>query len=90
MPKSPSGRQERGARSLRPNQQFISVSHAAELLGCSGLTIRRRIRERRFPALKIGSKALIPLSFVEKVLADALAGKTVVIDEYVDSWSPVV
>lgn len=72
--------------SIHPTQRFIPVERAAKLLGCSGLTIRRRIRERRFPALKIGSKAVVPLLFIERILADTMAGKTVVLDEYVDSW----
>lgn len=85
LPASP----ENVAIPLPLTQRFVSVDRAAELLECSGVTIRKRIRERRFPALKVGSKALIPLAFIEAVLADALAGKTVFLDEYANSWTAV-
>ncbi|MGF1654291.1 MAG: excisionase family DNA-binding protein [Actinomycetales bacterium] len=62
------------------------MSRAAALLGCSDMTIRRRIAARQFPAVRIGRKSLVPRSFVEGLLAQAEAGRTVVVDELATEW----
>ena len=64
----------------------MTIHAAAQALGYSDMTIRRRIEARQFPAVKIGSKALVPRAFVEQLIADALAGKTVVVEEYAAAW----
>src|SRR5689334_16946738 len=66
---------------------LMTVQKAAEALGCSDMTIRRRIAARQFPAVKIGRKSMVPRSFVEFLVAQAEAGQTVVVDEAVDEWS---
>jgi excisionase family DNA binding protein len=65
----------------------MTIRAAALALGCSDMTIRRRIEARQFPAVKIGSKALVPRAFVERLLSDALAGRTVVVEEYATAWA---
>jgi excisionase family DNA binding protein len=69
---------------------LITVGEAARMLGFSGMTIRRRIEARQFPAVKIGSKALVPRAFVEQLLQAALAGQTVVAEELAAEWSKPV
>lgn len=69
---------------------LITIRVAALALGCSEMTIRRRVEARQFPAVKIGSKALVPRAFVERLLADALAGATVVVEEYAAAWARAV
>lgn len=66
---------------------LLPVRIAAEMLGCSDMTIRRRVYARQFPAVKIGRKTLVPREFVEKLLAAAAAGQTVVLEEFAASWS---
>jgi excisionase family DNA binding protein len=66
---------------------LMTIRAAAEVLGCSDMTIRRRVEARQFPAVKIGCKALVPRVFVERLLADALAGRTVVVEEYAAVWA---
>lgn len=66
---------------------LMTVQKAAELLGCSDMTIRRRISARQFPAVRIGRKSMVPRSFVERLLAEAEAGRTVVLDEVVGEWA---
>jgi excisionase family DNA binding protein len=65
---------------------LMTVQQAAELLGCSDMTIRRRIAARQFPAVKNGRKSMIPRSFVERLVAEAEAGQTVVVEEAVEEW----
>ena len=65
----------------------MTIHAAAQALGCSDMTIRRRVEARQFPAVKIGCKALVPRAFVERLIADALAGRTVVVEEYAAAWS---
>ena len=66
---------------------LMTVSQVAAVLGCSGMTIRRRIEARKFPAVKIGTKALVPRAFVEALLQAASNGETVVVEEFVAAWS---
>lgn len=73
-------------RSSDESHPLMTIHAAALSLGYSDMTIRRRVDARQFPAVKIGSKALIPRSFVEQILADALAGRTVVVEEYAAKW----
>src|SRR4051794_3687883 len=68
------------------NHPLMTVQQAAELLGCSDMTIRRRIAARQFPAVKNGRKSMIPRSFVERLVAEAVAGHTVVVEEAVEEW----
>jgi excisionase family DNA binding protein len=68
------------------NHPLMTVQQAAELLGCSDMTIRRRIAARQFPAVKNGRKSMIPRSFVERLVAEAEAGQTVVVEEAVEEW----
>lgn len=65
---------------------LMTIHAAARALGYSDMTIRRRIEARQFPAVKIGSKALVPRAFVEQLLAEAMAGRTVVVEEYAAEW----
>jgi excisionase family DNA binding protein len=69
---------------------LMTIHAAAHALGCSDMTIRRRIEARQFPAVKIGSKALVPRAFVAQLLADALAGRTVIVEEYAAAWAKAV
>jgi excisionase family DNA binding protein len=64
----------------------MTIHAAALALGYSDMTIRRKIEARQFPAVKMGCKALVPRAFVQQVIADALAGKTVVVEEYAAAW----
>src|SRR4051794_38961293 len=66
---------------------LITVHAAARALGYSDMTIRRKIEARQFPAVKMGSKALVPRAFVKQLIADALAGRTVIVEEYAAAWS---
>lgn len=66
---------------------LLLVRQAADMLGCSEMTIRRRIYARQFPAVKIGRKAMVPRAFVEQLLAAADAGETVVLEEFAAAWA---
>jgi excisionase family DNA binding protein len=70
-----------------PEHPLMTVNQAAAVLGCSSMTIRRRIDARQFPAVKIGCKALVPRAFVDALLRAASAGETVVVEEFVRTWS---
>jgi excisionase family DNA binding protein len=72
---------------LDDGHPLMTIHAAAAALGCSDMTIRRRVESRQFPAVKIGSKALVPRAFVARLLADAVAGRTVVVEEYAAEWA---
>jgi excisionase family DNA binding protein len=65
---------------------LMSVSDAARALGFSGMTVRRRIKARRFPAVTMGTKAMVPRAFVTAVLKEAHSGRTVVVEEFAEEW----
>jgi excisionase family DNA binding protein len=74
-------------RIMRPaDHPLLTVQEAAARLGCSDMTIRRRIAARQFPAVKNGRKSMVPRSFIERLLAQAEAGHTVIVAEAVDEW----
>ena len=66
---------------------LLTVRQAAAKLGFSAMTIRRRIDARQFPAVKIGSKAMVPRSFVERLLELVESGRTVVVEEFATEWA---
>ncbi len=66
---------------------LISVQQAALMLGCSAMTIHRRIEALQVPAVKIGRSAKVPRAFVEEGLDAAAAGQTVVVEEFAARWS---
>jgi excisionase family DNA binding protein len=83
-----SSRHPGGDLVAEPLAHPLMTIHAAALaLGCSDMTIRRKVEARAFPAVKIGSKALVPRAFVERLIADAVAGRTVVVEEYAAEWA---
>lgn len=86
MPSDPPVRIPR-RRDVADEHPLMTIHAAALALGYSEMTIRRRVEARQFPAVKIGSKALVPRAFVARVLADALAGRTVVVEEYAAAWT---
>lgn len=76
-----------GRMSRTADHPLITVAETARMLGCSNMTIRRRIDARQFPAVKIGRKAMVPRAFVERLLAAAASGRTVVVEEITAEWA---
>ena len=74
---------------IRPPREhpLITVSQTARLLGCSPMTIRRRIEARMFPAVTIGRKSMIPREFVEAMVRAAKSGRTIVLEEFIAEWT---
>ncbi|MDQ1293065.1 MAG: Excisionase family binding protein [Actinomycetota bacterium] len=73
-------------RASASEHSLVSVSEAARLLGFSGMTVRRRIEARQFPAVKMGTKAMVPRAFVDAVLAAVHSGQTVIVEEFAETW----
>jgi excisionase family DNA binding protein len=71
---------------LPADHPLLTVRSVAAKLGCSEMTIRRRIYARQFPAVKIGRKTMVPREFVDELLAAASAGHTVVLEEFATAW----
>ena len=53
--------------------QFLTVSEAAKVLRVQPLTIYRQVGAGKIPACKIGSRTLIPASFIESLACSAFA-----------------
>ncbi|PSK96025.1 excisionase family DNA binding protein [Murinocardiopsis flavida] len=66
---------------------FMTVQQAADALGYSHMTIRRRIELGSFPAIRMGSKAMVPRAFINDVVAAAMTGRTVTIEDFAAEWS---
>jgi excisionase family DNA binding protein len=71
-----------GAAGGQPAHPLITVREAAALLRLSAMTIRRKVDAGQIPAIKCGSACRIPRAFIEGILRDALAGQTVVVEDY--------
>ena len=65
---------------------LLLVRQAADMLGCSEMTIRRRSTPASSPQ-RIGRRAMVPRAFVEQLLAAADAGETVVVEEFALAWA---
>ena len=52
--------------------EVLSVTQAANVLGCSRATCYRWVREGRIPALHVGRRILIPRKALEDWLASAI------------------
>ncbi len=53
---------------------FLTVRQTARKFGVSELTIRRYVMDGHVPSIKLGTKRLIPISFVNDKLAEAKGG----------------
>jgi excisionase family DNA binding protein len=87
MPDSGTGRPLPSGGTTAGEHPLLTIREAAAQLGCSDMTIRRSIDARKFPAVKIGSKAMVPRAFVARLLALAEAGRTVVVEELAAEWA---
>ena len=87
MGRQPTGHVPLPVRTPDDGHPLMTIHAAAAALGYSDMTIRRRVEARQFPAVKMGNKALVPRAFVERLIADALAGRTVVVEEYAARWA---
>jgi len=87
MPESGTGRPQPSGGDAAEDHPLLTIRQAAVQLGCSDMTIRRGIAARTFPAVKIGTKAMVPRVFIERLLALAEAGRTVVVEEIAAEWA---
>jgi excisionase family DNA binding protein len=56
------------------SSQFYSVRQTAEVLNVSYQTAFRKITEKEFPSIRMGKKILVPIAFVENLVAQAMSG----------------
>lgn len=61
---------------------FLTADQTAQLLGYSPDHIRKGIRERRIPGIKVGDSYRVWRTFVQKVLAEMEAGRFVDFDDF--------
>jgi len=55
------------------HKQFFSKSEACDALGISLPGLNRQLKAGKIPSIKLGSRVLIPVSYLTKLEADALA-----------------
>jgi excisionase family DNA binding protein len=67
---------------LSENTLFLTVDQAATLFGYSADHIRKGVKERRIPGIKVGGSYRVSRSFVEKVVAEMEAGRFVDFDDF--------
>lgn len=53
------------------NRQFYSVEETAAILGLSKITIHRQTKTGKMPSVKIGSRVLIPTSYIQSLTETA-------------------
>ena len=52
--------------------QFLTIAETAKIMRVSNMTIYRQTESGAIPRVKIGSRTLIPASYIQDLLADAL------------------
>jgi excisionase family DNA binding protein len=78
---------EQPADSSQDTPDLMSVEEAARALRVSHMTVRRMIRDEEIPAVITRRRYAVPRAFVEKVLADAVAGNVVRVADYALDWT---
>jgi excisionase family DNA binding protein len=63
---------------------LLPISDAAQMLGVSKMTVRRRIRAKVWPSGRCGSKHLLPRAFVEGAVA--AVGRGIDIETFAQTW----
>jgi excisionase family DNA binding protein len=86
-------RQSEAARPADPvsDKPLLDLEETAELLGVSRMTVARMADKGRLPSVvvrrgRVQKIRRIPRAFVDKVVADAVAGTQVDLEEYAAVW----
>jgi excisionase family DNA binding protein len=58
--------------------RFYSVSETADILGVSEMTLYRQIRANTFPAIRVGSRLVVPARCLEEMVDTAFKQNSVV------------
>jgi len=53
--------------------RFLTMRQTGKVLNVSYTTVQRNVKSRKWPSLDMGRKPLIPVSFIEKLEAEAMA-----------------
>jgi excisionase family DNA binding protein len=56
------------------SKQFYTVRQTAEVLNVSYLTVFRKVTSKEIPSIRMGRKILVPVTFIEGFLAQAISG----------------
>lgn len=72
--------------SRRDNRLLLPVREVAEMLGVSRSTVVRAIEAGEFPAVKFRGTYRSPRRFVDDLVAAAVPGQLVVVEEYAAEW----
>jgi excisionase family DNA binding protein len=54
--------------------EFYSVRQTAEVLNVSYLTVFKKVTKKEFPSIRMGRKILVPVAFIEGLIAQATSG----------------
>jgi len=69
------------------SRPFLNVSEAAAELRLDESTLYRRLRQGRFPSVKVGGRYLVPAAAIAELVSKALtSGRCVDVDEWADGW----
>jgi len=53
--------------------RFLTMRQAGKVLNVSYTTVQRNMKSKKWPSLGMGRKPLVPVSFIEKLEAEAMA-----------------
>ncbi len=63
------------ARVNAMEKKFLSVAEVATILGIHEITAYRWCESGKLPSLRLGGRRLVPVSAIDSLLAQALAGE---------------
>jgi excisionase family DNA binding protein len=75
IPASPSNHHivEQRESEIRP--RAVGIKQTAEMLGLSAATIRRYVSHQRIHFVRVGSRVLIPMETIDKILVEGIGTK---------------
>lgn len=68
-------------------RMLLPVKEVAEMLGVSRSTVVRAYESGEFPVVKFRGTYRVPRQFVERLLASAVPGAPVVVEEFAAEWA---
>ena len=54
--------------------QFLTIRQTAEALNVSYMMVFRKISEKEFPSIRLGRKILVPATFIDNLITNAMSG----------------
>ncbi|MFC3981395.1 helix-turn-helix domain-containing protein, partial [Streptosporangium jomthongense] len=70
----------------KETNSLLPLKQVAVMLGVSRMTVDRAVKAGEIPSVKFRSTYKVPRTFIERLIAAAESGQSVVVEEYAAAW----